>query len=175
MCRLDNQALVHTTGPFATPPTASRCSMSCWKRLALIMASSVKGVLSSNTLMARLDEEKTFQVQWYGNTPELVIRVPLFTAAKMAAVFSLGFVTVVVLLCWCWRCMKPMRVENVTYPGVAPERPVEVLEVQRPHPRKRRSDVGAQGPVHYDGSRYVHIAQGFRRGFEVTRTPHRSD
>ena len=31
------------------------------------------------------------------------------------------------------------------------------------------TDVGVQGPVTYTGDRYLHTAQGFRRGGEVTR------
>ena len=37
--------------------------------------------------------------------------------------------------------------------------------------RRQWMDAGIQGPVHYDGKRYVHRAQGFGRGDEVSFHP----
>ena len=37
--------------------------------------------------------------------------------------------------------------------------------------KKAFCDAGVQGPVHYTGDRYIHDSQGFRRAWEIERTP----
>ena len=37
--------------------------------------------------------------------------------------------------------------------------------------KKAFCDAGVQGPVHYTGDRYLHDSQGFRRAWEIERTP----
>ena len=37
--------------------------------------------------------------------------------------------------------------------------------------KKAFCDAGVQGPVHYTGERYLHDGQGFRRAWEIERTP----
>ena len=47
--------------------------------------------------------------------------------------------------------------------------PTEPKTPKKKAPRRVFCEAGVQGPVHYNGTRYIHGNQGFRRADEVTR------
>ena len=47
--------------------------------------------------------------------------------------------------------------------------PAEPKAPKKKAPRRVFCEAGVQGPVHYNGVRYIHGTQGFRRADEVTR------
>ena len=94
--------------------------------------------------------------------------------------FALMVVVVLVMTaaagaCACWWCSRTVDAGAGRQRGTRAEKEEEGTQAGKPAKRSRtrrgRMDAGVQGPVHYDGTRYVHRSQGFNRGDEVTHHP----
>ena len=102
---------------------------------------------------------------------DIHIMIPLEVAAKIIVSLMVVLVTALALAWCCCSGAKP-RPQDPS--------PPEVVEGKQKLPKKPKTiycDAGIQGPVHFNGARYVHKNQGFQRGDEVTREvankPHR--
>ena len=60
------------------------------------------------------------------------------------------------------------RPKEPAAPGEAAEQPGKAAPKKKRAPPRVFMDAGVQGPVHYNGTRYIHGNQGFRRADEVT-------
>ena len=70
--------------------------------------------------------------------------------------------------CWCSRTADAGAGRG-RGPGAEEEEGVQAGKpAKKSKAKKGRMETGVQGPVHYDGKRYVHRNQGFSRGDEVT-------
>ena len=107
--------------------------------------------------------------------PMIVLTIPMEVAVKIIVALVVVLATALTLAWHCCRGARPDQRE----PGPR-EVPMEVVEGKQKPPKKSKAiycDAGIQGPVHFNGVRYVHKNQGFQRGDEVTRVvasaPHR--
>jgi len=112
-------------------------------------------------------------LRWDTNANTVAIIIPLgtlFKAILMTMVIGIAFVGFVWVLVvtrdtqlarCCRRAWKSKEQEEERAAHKAPRAPKQ--------PRRVFCDAGVMGPVHYNGVRYVHATQGFRRADEVTR------
>ena len=117
---------------------------------------------------------------WLSGTV-LVVTIPLWQLL-VGWLLASG---VLVLACWaCWACgsrggggaeVRRLREARILADEAGAAKEAAAPEEAAARRRTRAggqvflTDVGVQGPVTYTGDRYLHTAQGFRRGGEVTR------
>ena len=112
-------------------------------------------------------------LHWDANANTVVIVIPLSILVKgLLMILAIGVVLVGViwllvatretrLARWWRRAGEPTEQEAARAAPKAPKAPKQ--------PKRVFCDAGVMGPVHYNGLRYVHATQGFRRADEVTR------
>ena len=113
--------------------------------------------------------EAAVTLRWEPETSSVAIVLPL---SVLMEVVMIGIIWAVLFF---WVAVKC----GCRRGGQAPEQaaaelagPVEQTEPKTPKkkaPRRVFCEAGVQGPVHYNGVRYIHGTQGFRRADEVTR------
>ena len=170
------------TAPPTQPPEegrrAGRSSTPQWSGAALAaatLASTASGASGYETdaVAAAEGHQDGVALRWDTNANTVAIIIPLgtlFKAIIMTMVIGITFVGFVWALVmtrntrlarWCRRAWEEKEPEEERVAHKAPKAPKQ--------PRRIFCDAGVMGPVHYNGVRYVHATQGFRRADEVTR------
>jgi len=121
-------------------------------------------------LARREDDQGHISVRLAEGKGDVVITIPLEVALKIIAflVAALAIAVALAWHCWCGACRRGRPVAEEPKPAAAAGAP----EGKPKQPRKPKTiycEAGIQGPVHYNGVRYIHTNQGFQRGGEVTR------
>ena len=98
---------------------------------------------------------------------DVIITIPLFTAVKAILILVVALASALWLA---WRCCGRAREEG--RPAAQPGKAQEAAGGKQKPPKRPKPvmcEAGIQGPVHFNGTRYIHKNQGFQRGDEVTR------
>jgi len=114
--------------------------------------------------LATLEEDqRSISMYLVEGSWDIHITIPLEVAAKIIVSLMVVLATALALAWCCCSGAKPSQQDPC---------PQEAVEGKRKLPKKPKTiycDAGVMGPVHYNGVRYVHATQGFRRADEVTR------
>ena len=105
-------------------------------------------------------------LRWEPETGSVAIVLPLSLVAKIVMVCFIGASLVVWIAVKC--CSRGGGKEPEER-GVTEADQAEPKAPKKKAPRRVFCEAGVQGPVHYNGTRYIHGNQGFRRADEVTR------
>ena len=110
--------------------------------------------------------EDAVALRWEPETRSVAIVLPLGLVVKiaMACLVAVWFTAWIAARCCCrGDVKKPEEHSTVSASKAEPQAP------KRKAPPRVFCEAGVQGPVHYNGTRYLHATQGFKRADEVTR------
>ena len=110
--------------------------------------------------------EEAVTLRWEPETGSVAIVLPVSLVAKIVMVCLVGASLAVWIAVRC--CCRGGGKETEER-GVAEADQAEPKAPKKKAPRRVFCEAGVQGPVHYNGVRYIHGNQGFRRADEVTR------
>ena len=107
--------------------------------------------------------EAAVTLRWEPETSSVAIVLPL---SVLMEVVMIGIIWAVLFF---WVAVKCGCRRGAQAPEQAAVEPAEPKTPKKKAPRRVFCEAGVQGPVHYNGVRYIHGTQGFRRADEVTR------
>ena len=131
---------------------------------AVSMAAAVGRARGYEVATAK-DQPSSVTLRWEPATSTVAIVFPLEVVVKGICATIVVLAVIIGAACHCrWgACRKEARAQE------REEQPVAKAPKPPKQPKKVFCDAGVMGPVHYNGERYVHATQGFRRADEVTR------